>query len=431
MVYGKWVEANPRCIELHDHSDYVYVFQLCFAVVCACQVIFMFTRAPNVGWEAIYLPLAEVVTYSIAANGEGVLRMADGRYFNFAKLAGWAVCCPIMLIQIGGMAQIKYRTIPLNNVVLAASLNRIIFGMASAITASDPARWGFYFCAWICYLTEVGITLTIMAVAISDFSKIKTELGQWVVGRIQTMRIIFLVAWTSFPVVWVLGYTGFCVIHEDYIALLYLFADLLSKNTWGVMMWHTTWVKLNGKWDREFAAAGGHEALKKALEQDVEIGAGEKNQNQLTARQQEELDIKVMGVKIPSITRRRRFEDEGAEAGRGRSPYSRYDYPMRPRDSSEYLEGRHSLSMNEDSERSEILRALAVLTRQDKELASIPRIAELMEEKRESDRAETLKALDTLQKKDQELASISKIAELISSMQQGREARDPAPEGRV
>ena len=45
--------------------------QLIMAVVSACQVVFMISRAPKVPWEAIYLPLSEMITYALAYTGHG------------------------------------------------------------------------------------------------------------------------------------------------------------------------------------------------------------------------------------------------------------------------------------------------------------------------------------------------------------------------
>lgn len=62
----------------------------------------MLSRIPNVGWEAIYLPSSEVVTYFLAFVGEGVLRMADGRMFPWARMASWTACCPVLGLRAQG-----------------------------------------------------------------------------------------------------------------------------------------------------------------------------------------------------------------------------------------------------------------------------------------------------------------------------------------
>ena len=73
----------------------VKVVQLCWAVICLCQVIFMFSRAPRVPWEAIYLPLVECIIYTMSFSGNGYVRMVDGRIMLWSRMASWLVCCPV------------------------------------------------------------------------------------------------------------------------------------------------------------------------------------------------------------------------------------------------------------------------------------------------------------------------------------------------
>lgn len=93
-----------------------------------------------------------------------------------------------MLIQIGGMAQIRYKSIAVNNLMLAASLCRLVFGISATITPSDQAKWGFFFMGCCFFVVEAGSVLTIMAVAIDDFEKIGNPLGLQVATRAQSLN---------------------------------------------------------------------------------------------------------------------------------------------------------------------------------------------------------------------------------------------------
>ena len=98
--------------------------QLIMAVVSACQVVFMISRAPKVPWEAIYLPLSEMITYTLAYFGHGYVLLASGKTLPWARMASWVCTCPIMLGMISNMALVKYKSQPLNPLMVAASLGR-------------------------------------------------------------------------------------------------------------------------------------------------------------------------------------------------------------------------------------------------------------------------------------------------------------------
>lgn len=79
----------------------------------------MGTRAPRVTWEAIYLPSVEAVLYSLSASGNGILRMGDGHYFPFSRMASWIITCPIMLFMTCGIhKKMKIKGIDVRNMVL-------------------------------------------------------------------------------------------------------------------------------------------------------------------------------------------------------------------------------------------------------------------------------------------------------------------------
>ena len=78
-----------------EYAAIVKVVQLCWAVICLCQVLFMFSRAPRVPWEAIYLPGVECIIYTMSFSGNGYVRMVDGRILLWSRMASWLVCCPV------------------------------------------------------------------------------------------------------------------------------------------------------------------------------------------------------------------------------------------------------------------------------------------------------------------------------------------------
>jgi len=60
------------------------------------------------------------------------VRLANGKVLPWARMASWVCTCPIMLGMISNMALVKYGSQPLNPLMIAASLIRIVFGTCNA-----------------------------------------------------------------------------------------------------------------------------------------------------------------------------------------------------------------------------------------------------------------------------------------------------------
>jgi len=295
IAYGSWEAENDDCLSMGIASGApVKIIQLCWAVVSLCQVIFMLTRAPRVAWEAIYLPLCETITYFLAFTGNGYLRMADGQIFPWARMASWLVTCPVMLGQVSAMALIKYKSLPLNNMMVAASLIRVVMGISATITPNEQLKWMFFFFGVSMLTFEYFCVFTIFSITIADFQEIDTPRSRLVVGRLKILRIVFHSAWTAFPILWVVSSTGLCVLSENISSVCYMLADAACKNGYGLILWNTTWGHLNGKWDREFAKNADKDGEMKAIEEGTAGPAADAKKDE---------DIKLFGKPVASLRR--------------------------------------------------------------------------------------------------------------------------------
>ena len=147
------------------------------AVVSACQVLFMITRAPRVPWEAIYLPLSEAVTYGLSYLNHGHVRLANGKILPWSRMAGWLCTCPIMLGMVSNMALVKYKSQPLNPLMVAASLIRTVFGISATMSSGGSNVWLFFFIALCCFLFEYTVVYAIFGLTIADFASIGSPLA--------------------------------------------------------------------------------------------------------------------------------------------------------------------------------------------------------------------------------------------------------------
>jgi len=266
---------------------------------CRAVQLFMFSRAPKVPWEAMYLPAVEAIIYTMSFTGNGYVRMIDGRIMPWSRMASWLVCCPVMLGQISAITLIKYKSIPLNPMMIACSIIRTVMGVSAGVVQEDHLKWVFFWLGCFFFMFELLGCYLIFAIAIADFEACRTDLANRVIGRIKTMRAIIFVCWTSIVVTWVLSSSGACLVDDNYTTMAYVILDAVCKNMYGVVIWSTTWGLLNGKWDREYARTFGQEekGLEEAMDFDSKGGATGTNDN---------VEVKMFGRTIGSVRRARR-----------------------------------------------------------------------------------------------------------------------------
>ena len=137
--------------------------------------------------------------------------------------------------------------------MIAASIIRTVFGISTTMAETNDVIWTHFFFAFVCFIFEMSCVFAIFALTTDDFQQIGSPLAKKVVKRLYLLRMVFFGTWSCFPILWIISSTYMCVIDENASALLYLVADISCKNCYGLLLWSTTWVLLNGKWDRENA----------------------------------------------------------------------------------------------------------------------------------------------------------------------------------
>ena len=193
-------------------TDFVVpVFQ---AVVSFCQVLFMYSRAPRVPWEAMYLPATEAVSYGMSFFGEGYVLLANGKVLPYCRYAAWLCTCPIMLGLISNMALIKYKTWSLNPMMVAASIIRTVFGIAASMAEEPNIIRLHAFFAFFAFFIEMACAYAIFSITIQDFTAIGSPLAMNVVSRLNWMRGLFFITWNGYWVYWLLNSSNMCLMDE-------------------------------------------------------------------------------------------------------------------------------------------------------------------------------------------------------------------------
>ena len=138
-------------------NELIRTAQMCWAVVCTCQAVFMLLRFPKVGWEPIFMPLIEACLYFLASSGIGYIRLIDGRYIPWARDAAWLCTTPVLLMQINGLTEVKWRHWSLN--ILQVSVNPARLSSPIA-RSSSLARLSSPVCQGLCENVPRGQPLT-------------------------------------------------------------------------------------------------------------------------------------------------------------------------------------------------------------------------------------------------------------------------------
>lgn len=132
-----------------------------------------------------------------------------------ARFCSWLITCPIMLFQIVGIFELKWKGVPCKNMVMAASLIRTVFGIGASVCSNPTMRWVQYVLSCGFFFFELFVVATIFKNGLAKFGAVKTKLNNVVLSRLLLLRFLFFLSWLSFPIVWLLSSTGLCLIDED------------------------------------------------------------------------------------------------------------------------------------------------------------------------------------------------------------------------
>eukprot|EP00960_Hanusia_phi_P035216 751546-Hanusia_phi.AAC.2 len=188
--------------------------------------------------------------------------------------------------------------------MIAASNICTVFGITASVVLDPTHVWLYCFISCIFFVFEMIVAFAIFAITIHDFETIASPMALKVVQRLKTMRVVFYVSWMAYPILWSFSSTGACIMSENTSSVLYLLGDALCKNTYGILLWATTWGLLNGKWDRDYVKGRNLDGtLMPEYEKDLEKGNAERYED---ARAGETFDVKMFGRTLTSVRRSRR-----------------------------------------------------------------------------------------------------------------------------
>eukprot|EP00854_Cymbomonas_tetramitiformis_P016962 gene16962-20153_t len=189
------------------------------------------------GWEVIYICILESFKYAfeIAAESQTpftiYLTRWDGKDVTIAwiRYAEWLTTCPVILIALSNLTGLKddynWRTMKL----LASDQGTIICG----VTAAMGHGWVKVVFFGVGFVYGLTTWYTACAVYIESYQNVPNVAKP----TVRYMAIMFFVSWAMFPLLFLMGPEGFGHISNAGSTIGHTFADLLSKNLWGIYAW--------------------------------------------------------------------------------------------------------------------------------------------------------------------------------------------------
>jgi halorhodopsin len=211
-------------------------------------------RARLIWGATLMIPLVSISSYLGLASGltVGVIEMPPGHALagqevlsQWGRYLTWALSTPMILLALGLLADVDRGSL---FTVIAADIGMCVTGLAAAlVTSSYLFRWAFY-------LVSCAFFVVVLYALLTEWSTAASEAGT---GEIfGTLRVLTVVLWLGYPIVWALGVEGLALIQSVGVtSWAYSGLDILAKYVFAFLL--LRWVAAN---ERTVATSRGEAA---------------------------------------------------------------------------------------------------------------------------------------------------------------------------
>jgi bacteriorhodopsin len=171
---------------------------------------------------AIFIPIWSGLAYMAMALDQGKVEVA-GRIVHYARYVDWMVTTPLLLMTLSWTAmQFVKKDWTLIGFLMSTQIVVITTGLIADLSAQTWVRYLWYICGTVAFLIVLwGIWVPLQAKARGQGSEL---------ARLYKKLIIyFAVLWIGYPVVWIIGPSGFGFINRDMDTLLFCILPFFSK----------------------------------------------------------------------------------------------------------------------------------------------------------------------------------------------------------
>jgi halorhodopsin len=199
-------------------------------------------RARLIWGATLMIPLVSISSYLGLASGltVGVIEMPPGHALagqevisQWGRYLTWALSTPMILLALGLLADVDRGSL---FTVIAADIGMCVTGLAAAlVTSSYLFRWAFY-------LVSCAFFVVVLYALLAEWSTAAAEAGTDEIFG--TLRVLTIVLWLGYPIVWALGVEGLALVQSVGITSWgYSGLDILAKYVFAFLL--LRWVAAN------------------------------------------------------------------------------------------------------------------------------------------------------------------------------------------
>jgi halorhodopsin len=199
-------------------------------------------RARLIWGATLMIPLVSISSYLALLSGltVGFVEMPAGHALageavvsQWGRYLTWALSTPMILLALGLLADVNRGSL---FTVIAADVAMCVTGLAAAlVTSSYLFRWAFY-------ALSCAFFVVVLYALLTEWPAAAAEAGT---GEIfGTLRVLTVVLWLGYPIVWALGVEGLALVESVGVASWgYSALDVLAKYVFAFLL--LRWVAAN------------------------------------------------------------------------------------------------------------------------------------------------------------------------------------------
>jgi halorhodopsin len=200
------------------------------------------SRARLIWGATLMIPLVSISSYLGLLSGltVGFIEMPAGHALageevmsQWGRYLTWALSTPMILLALGLLADVDKGSI---FTVIAADIAMCVTGLAAALITSS------YMFRWIFYGVSCAFFAVVLYALLVEWPKAADDAGSG--GIFSTLRILTVVLWLGYPIIWALGVEGLAVVQSVGITSWgYSGLDILAKYVFAFLL--LRWVAAN------------------------------------------------------------------------------------------------------------------------------------------------------------------------------------------